>query len=396
MRDSGQVGDFVTLVRGKTYKGALVGADGPALLGLGSIVPGGGFRNDFKTYGGDCPPELVLVPGDLFVSLKGATKDGEMIGSVARLPESVPRGRITQDTVKLVFSERDESFEKYLYWLLRTPDYRRYCAGRATGSAVVALSRDDFLAYPVPRLTPVRAGIVDLLEDLDDRIESNAHAIGLLDELAVAHFLSWRVKTPAELVTSFGDFADVFGGATPKTGNSQYWDGDLAWATPTDVTRLPSPYLFATSRMITEVGLKSCTARMHPVGTVFMTSRATIGAFAVNQVPASTNQGFIAVRPKRDADRWFLFEEMRSRVPEFLDNANGSTFLEISRGRFKELPLAIPSEAAIAELDTGLTPLHQKAAQLAEETRRLAGVRDVLLPELLLGRIRMRNTEAAA
>src|SRR6184192_1400564 len=98
------VRDYVTLQRGITYKGNLVGKPGPALLGLGSIQPGGGFReSDYKTYGGECPPKLMLFPGDLFVSLKGATKDGEMIGSVARVPASVPSGRLTQDTVKLAF-----------------------------------------------------------------------------------------------------------------------------------------------------------------------------------------------------------------------------------------------------------------------------------------------------
>ena len=96
------VGDFVTLIRGTTYKGALVGKPGPALLGLGSIEPGGGFREGhYKTYGGDCPKSLMLFPGDLYVSLKGATKDGSMIGSVARVPQTVSSGRITQDTVKL-------------------------------------------------------------------------------------------------------------------------------------------------------------------------------------------------------------------------------------------------------------------------------------------------------
>ena len=55
------VGDYVTLCRGTTYKGLLVGEPGPALLGLGSIEPGGGFRfGHYKTYGGDCPPELML------------------------------------------------------------------------------------------------------------------------------------------------------------------------------------------------------------------------------------------------------------------------------------------------------------------------------------------------
>jgi type I restriction enzyme S subunit len=134
------VGDYVSLQRGTTYKGNLVGKPGPALLGLGSIHPGGGFRDgDFKTYGGECPDKLMLFPGDLFVSLKGATKDGKMIGSIARVPPAVPSGRLTQDTVKLVFDEADEELAAFLYWILRTPQYRDYCAARATGSAVVAL-----------------------------------------------------------------------------------------------------------------------------------------------------------------------------------------------------------------------------------------------------------------
>lgn len=98
------VDDLVTLVRGTTYKGMLVGEPGPALLGLGSIEPGGGFREGhYKTYGGDCPKKLMLFPGDLYVSLKGATKDGSMIGSIARVPHTVSSGRLTQDTVKLEF-----------------------------------------------------------------------------------------------------------------------------------------------------------------------------------------------------------------------------------------------------------------------------------------------------
>ena len=138
MADKEIVRDYVTLIRGITYKGNLVGRPGPALLGLGSIHPGGGFREGaFKTSRGDCPPKLMLSPGDLFVSLKGATKDGMMIGSVARVPSSVPSGRLTQDTAKLEFRNADkEEKSSYLYWVLRTPQYRAYCDGRAMGSAV--------------------------------------------------------------------------------------------------------------------------------------------------------------------------------------------------------------------------------------------------------------------
>jgi hypothetical protein len=151
MASKSTVGEYVSLQRGTTYKGDLVGKPGPALLGLGSIRPGGGFRDsDYKTYGGECPDKLMLVPGDLFASLKGATKDGEMIGSIARVPPTVLSGRLTQDTVKLVFKNSDQETRSYLYWLLRTQHYRAYCAARATGSSVVALSREDFLGYPAP------------------------------------------------------------------------------------------------------------------------------------------------------------------------------------------------------------------------------------------------------
>ncbi|MDD3353290.1 hypothetical protein [Zoogloea sp.] len=188
------LGDFVTLVRGTTYKGNLVGKPGPALLGLGSIEPGGGFRDtDFKTYGGECPEKLMLSPGDLFAALKGATKDGKMIGSVARVPPFVQSGRLTQDTVKLKFCRQDNETVSYVYWLLRTPQYRDYCAGRATGSAVVALSREDFLAYPVPAQTSLRARVVELLEEIEIRIALLRDTNATLESIAQALFKSWFV-----------------------------------------------------------------------------------------------------------------------------------------------------------------------------------------------------------
>ena len=138
----------------------------------------------------------MLVPGDLYVSLKGATKDGEMIGSVARVPVSVPSGRLTQDTVRLVFRERQPAAERYIYWLLRTPDYRAYCAARATGSAVVALSRADFLSYPVPPRTIVRDRLVEVLEFIEDKISSTRHLVALIPDLMRALSLASVMGPP--------------------------------------------------------------------------------------------------------------------------------------------------------------------------------------------------------
>lgn len=188
------LGEFVTLQRGKTYKGTLVGKPGPVLLGLGSIEPGGGFRLEkFKTYGGDCPEIMTLYPGDMYASLKGATKDGSMIGSVARVPKSIEKGRLTQDTVKLEFHDNDEQLKRHIYWVMRTPQCREYCAGCATGSAQVGLSREDFLAFPIPPMTESRKLLADVFEDLERKIDLNARMSVTLESLARAIFKSWFV-----------------------------------------------------------------------------------------------------------------------------------------------------------------------------------------------------------
>jgi type I restriction enzyme S subunit len=192
------VGDYVSLQRGSTYKGDLVGTDGPPLLGLGSIEPGGGFRRGhFKTFGGDCPEKWMVPPGSIYVALKGATKDGSMVGSVARLPLDLPAGRLTQDTARLIFRDPRPEIAQYLYWLLRTPQYRAYCAGRITGSASASFSREDFLSFAVPPLTERSLAVVRALESAETKVDQNRLTSTGLERLARAIFRAWFVDFDA-------------------------------------------------------------------------------------------------------------------------------------------------------------------------------------------------------
>jgi type I restriction enzyme S subunit len=135
----------------------------------------------------------MLRPGDLFVALKGATKDGSMVGSVARLPENIPSGRLTQDTARLDFVDKNRELANHLYWILQTPQYRQYCDGRVTGSASASFSRDDFLSYPVPQVTRTSEALVDVFEAVDAKIELNRRMNATLEAMARALFQSWFV-----------------------------------------------------------------------------------------------------------------------------------------------------------------------------------------------------------
>lgn len=376
MPSSSRVGDFVTLVRGKTYKGTLVGADGPALLGLGSIIPGGGFRNDYKTYGGDCPPELMLGPGDLFVSLKGATKDGEMIGSVARVPELVPSGRLTQDTVKLVFRERDAAFERYLYWLLRTPDYRRYCAGRATGSAVVALSRDDFLSYPVPMLTRTRVQIVNVLERLDDKIESNRRVQATGQEL-LRVIVSDAADTSSGDEGVLADYCQLVKLPAPASSiepNANY----------IGLEHMPKGSIFLDG-WAPAVGLGSGKWRFEEGDILFGRLRPYFKKVGIAPVAGVCSTDILVLRPN-DRTLTALVVGIASSdalIDSLSAAATGTRMPRASWADLANWPVPRLTEDERSALAAETVALLARLTDLTYETKRLESLRDALLPELL-------------
>jgi len=311
------------------------------------------------------------------------------VGDSAPIPKDL-KCSIGQNLV-ILRSEGGEVDQKYLRWALRGPAFAAEIQRMLNVGAVFdSLNCADIpkMRIPVPPLPEQRA-IAEVLGALDDKIESNQRIVQKVIELSTALFDVWRSTVSDWTTTTFGDFGAVFGGATPKTGNPNYWHGPHCWLTPTDATHLDSIYLFSSARTITDAGLASASTELHPPGTILMTSRATIGAFAVNQVPCAPNQGFIAVRPVHEDQRWFLFHEMSRRVPEMLDRANGTTFPEISRGSFKSMELLVPvNNSAYRSLDAAVSPLHMRAAQAVSETSLLAATRDTLLPSLLSGRLR--------
>ncbi|MBS0173260.1 MAG: restriction endonuclease subunit S [Nitrospira sp.] len=419
------VGDYVTLVRGTTYKGTLVSEPGPALLGLGSIEPGGGFRiGKYKTYGGDCPEELMLFPGDIYASLKGATKDGKMIGSVARVPPSVTTGRLTQDTVKLVFRNRDPVAETYLYWVLRTPQYRDYCAGHATGSAVVALSRRDFLSYAVPPLTTQRRMVSAVLDTIEEKIELNRKINETLEAMARALFKSWfvdfdPVRAKAEgrdtgLPKHIADlFPDSFGdselGEIPRG-----WDAatlyDLATLNPESWSSETRPEVieyvdlsntkWGRIEVVTSYSKKDAPSRAQRVlrsrDTILGTVRPGNGSYAQISADGLTGStGFAALRPSKYQYSEFLY--LAATAPENIDRlahlADGAAYPAVRPEVVAATQVVKPDDEVMRSFSCVTSPMLSKVAASEAETGTLAALRETLLPKLISGELRLKDAE---
>lgn len=257
------------------------------------------------------------------------------------------------------------------------------------------------LSVPLPLLA-VQFRVSTVLAAYDDLIVTNQRRIALLEDAARRLYREWFVhlRFPGhEQVavkdgvpqgwrrTTFDDVCEAVGGGTPSTARPDFWNGDVVWVTPTDVTRNDCLALLDSEKKITEAGLNGSSAKLVPPNTILMTSRASIGFFALMDVPACTNQGFISVLPKFENSRMYLLENLMSRVEEMLGLATGSTFKELSKSKFRAMPVLWPAESVLADFEARTWPLIEQVRLIKRQNRSLAQARDLLLPKLMSGQI---------
>lgn len=254
----------------------------------------------------------------------------------------------------------------------------------------------DFL-YPVPPIPEQRA-IAEALNDggallgaLDGLIAKKRD----LKQAAMQQLLTGQTRLPGFhgewKVKRLRELADIRSGGTPNTGEPRFWNGDIPWSTPTDITALNGrKYLSETSRMITRHGLKASSAEMIPAHSIVMTSRATIGECAINTVSVSTNQGFKNFIPFATIDVDFLYYLLTTQKQGLISLCGGSTFLEIGKTQLAAYQVRLPSDQAeqttIAEV---LTDMDAELAGLEQRREKTRALKQAMMQELLTGKTRL-------
>ncbi len=393
------LGDYFTLQRGTTYKSRLLGQPGLVLLGLATIQRNGGFRRDsLQTYGGDSPDKLIVQPGELYLSLKDVTQSADLLGAVARLPRDHPPGRLTQDTVKLEPKGTDVPLD-YLYWLLRTPQYRSYCRSHATGTTNLGLAREDFLAFPAPEPKPMQFRIVETLGTLDDKIDLNRRMNETVEAIARALFKSWVMG----IDPVHAKVADLIRGRILEIG-----DGYRAKNSELGETGLPfiragnlnDGFDTAGADLLREESVAKAGSKVSRVGDVAFTSKGTIGRFAR---VAQHTEPFIhspqvcywrALDPARLHPVilycWMQSDDLKAQISAVAGQTDMAPYVSLQDQRQMSIPIFPPSQHAVA---SRIEPLLARQASNVVETKTLAALRNALLPKLISGELRVKNAQ---
>lgn len=139
-----------------------------------------------------------------------------------------------------------------------------------------------------------------------------------------------------------GDVSEIIGGGTPSTNHPEYWDGDIDWYSPAEIS--DQIYVKRSRRRITQLGYDNSSAKLLPPGTVLFTSRAGIGKTAILSQKSCTNQGFQSIVPhENELDTYFIFSRTNvlKRYGELV--GAGSTFAEVSGKQMSAMNLMLPT-----------------------------------------------------
>ncbi|GAA8354700.1 restriction endonuclease subunit S [Helicobacter pylori] len=186
-----------------------------------------------------------------------------------------------------------------------------------------------------------------------------------------------------------GDIAEIIGGGTPSTQVASFWNGSINWFTPTEIGI--TKYVHKSQRTITLLGLKKSSAKLLPIGTILLTSRASIGDCTILKVVATTNQGFQSLIPLEKINNEFLYYLILTLKNKLLKLASGSTFLEVSPNKIKNLLIPLPplnEQIAIANILSDVDNyLHALRALILKKE----SVKKALSFELLSQRKRLKD-----
>ncbi len=136
---------------------------------------------------------------------------------------------------------------------------------------------------------------------------------------------------------------EIVGGGTPKTGVSEYWDGDISWLTPADLGKNSDQTIYSGAKLITQKGLDKSSAKLMPKGSIVYSSRAPIGHIAVAGKELCTNQGCKSFVPdtKFISTEWAYYI-LIARTGDIQSRASGTTFKEISGKGMGETWISLP------------------------------------------------------
>ena len=191
-----------------------------------------------------------------------------------------------------------------------------------------------------------------------------------------------------------GEIGEIISGGTPSTSNDNYWNGNISWITPADLSNYKEKYISRGKRNISIEGLENSSAKIICKGSVLFSSRAPIGYVVISEKEVTTNQGFKSISPYIENSEHYIYYFLLAEKENISLKASGTTFKELSGTEFAKIFIPLPplSEqrrivekieellALVDDLETNKTNLQSYIKEAKSKVLEMA-VRGELVPQ---------------
>ena len=293
----------------------------------------------------------------------------------------------------------------FIAYQLSTNECKKWIVGNAVGTTMLNLNTG--ILKDLPLLIPgrkVQDSVVSILKSLDDKIEINRRINENLEQQAQALFKSWFVDfepfKDGEFVESelgmipkgwrveiLGDVCKCILGGTPSRNKEEYWNGNIAWINSGEVNefRIVKP-----SECITEEGLKHSATKLLPKKTtVLAITGATLGQVSLLEIDSCANQSVIGVLESDNIPYEFIYPLINVKITELCSHMTGGAQQHINKNNVEQLNIVLPAENVMTEYKEKTKSIYSQITNCCFESRRLAELRDTLLPRLMSGELKV-------
>ena len=364
--------------------------------------------------------QYELIKDDIIITTVGSwpTNPASVVGKVVKVPENMNNSLLNQNAVRI--RGNSSVNQRYLYYLLKSNNFRDYIIGTAQGSANQAsITQKDIknFKYDIPTLKEQEA-ISKILSDIDDKIEINNKINKKLEEMAQAIFKQWFVdfEFPNEdgkpYKSSGGEMVESELGMIPKGWSYTNIESVVSAAnTGADAIRRAPIVDYNTGIKCVRVGDMSnkrdisswayCEVNDEDYkkfslkkNDILVTRTATIGlnTFIFEDLKAVYNNGLIRLKVKEDFNPIYIYQVMNHK--DFMEHISKITGETSTRPNMKinyllNYKFILPEKDIRDKFEKIIIPILDKINSNNHENEKLAISRDTLLPKLMSGEIRV-------
>ena len=388
-----RLGDFFKIKHGFAFSGKYISEEKSEriLVTPGNFKIGGGFKSDkFKYYQSDnFPSEYILKKGDIVVTMTDLSKDSDTLGYSAKIPATTNETYLHNQRIGLLQfnADADEEISRdFIYWLLRTREYQGYIVGSASGTSIMhtSPSRIENYEYLFPSLLEQNT-IASILNCLDDKIDLLYSQNVTLEKMAETLFRQLFIEDAKEewKEESLSSIATFLNGLACQK-----------FPPKNEIDKLPVLKIKELSSGITE---NSDWATSDVPEEYIVNNGDVIFAWSASLMVEIWDGGKCILNQhlfKVTSDiypKWFYYFWCKQHLTEFQSIAasHATTMGHIKRKDLDEAMVLIPSDEELKEMSKSMDPLIEKTISNNKQIRSLAALRDILLPMLMSGEIRV-------